>query len=143
MPFDRTRIAAASTVAALGALAAVALNAGGEQSPPQPAAAPKPVRTEVIRRTVRVTRKHPKPAPAPARPAAVRTAPPRTAPPVSPAPAASAASGGDDDHSSHGGDSDDHSGHGGGGDGHSGHGGGDDGDSGHGGHSGHGGGGDD
>jgi hypothetical protein len=131
MPFDRTRIAAASTVAALGALAAVALNAGGEQSPSQPAAAPKPeVRTVVIRRTVRVTSE---PAPAPARPAAVRTAPPRTAPPVSPAPAASAASDGDDDHSGQGGGDDDHSGHGGGDDDHSGHGGGDD-------HSGHGGG---
>jgi hypothetical protein len=128
MPFDRMRIAAASTVAALGVLAAVALNAGGEQSPSQPAAAPKPeVRTEVVRRTVRVTRKQPKSAPAPARQAAVRTAAPRTAPPVSRAPVPSAAADGGDGPSWHGGGGDDHSDHGrGGDDDHSGHGGGSD-----------------
>jgi len=125
MPFDRTRIAAASTLAALGVLAAVALGAGGEQSPSQPAATPKPeVRTEVIRRTVRVRAKHSKPAPAPARPPAVRpaasTAQPRAAQPASSAPAASAGSDDDHDHSGdgrgrgRGGGHDDHGGHEGG-----------------------------
>ena len=104
MPFDRTRIAAGTTLAALGVLAAVALNAGGKPSASQPTAAPKPeVRTEVIRRTVRVSRKHSESAPGPVRPAAQ----PRAGRPATPAPAASGASYGDDDHSGHsGGDGD-------------------------------------
>jgi hypothetical protein len=111
MPFNRTRIAAASTLAALGVLAAVALSAGGKPSPAQPAATPKPeVRTEVIRRTVHVSRKHSKSAPGPARASSVRpTAPaaqPRAAAPATPARAPSAASYDGDDRSGHGGGED-------------------------------------
>jgi hypothetical protein len=103
MPFHRMFAAAAVTLAALGLLAAIALGAGGTETPAQPSAAPKPeVRTVVIHRTVRVHRKAKRPvAPAPVAVAA-------------PSPAASS-SGHDvgDDHGGHG-DDDDHSGHGGG-----------------------------
>ncbi|HEY7077930.1 MAG TPA: hypothetical protein VH418_21280, partial [Solirubrobacteraceae bacterium] len=109
MPLTRTFAAAAVTLAALGLLAAIALGAGGTETPPaQPAATPKPeVRTVVIRRTVRVHRKRNEPA----RAAAPAPAPAPAPPPAAPAPVTSASSSGDDgDHSGHGrvgGDDDD------------------------------------
>src|SRR5918998_6467251 len=56
MPFNRTIIAAGGTLAPLAVLAAVALSAGpAEPSGAQPAAVPTPeVRTEIVRRTIRV-----------------------------------------------------------------------------------------
>lgn len=73
----KTRIAAAATILGLGGLAGLALNAGGHTSPQ--AVATKPlVRTEVIRRTIHVT-KHAKP-----------KHPIATAPPAAAAPPASA-----------------------------------------------------
>ena len=60
MSLNRTRIATGVTLAALGVLAALALSAGGDEpsTTAAPAAAPTPeVRTEIIRRTVRVKSK--------------------------------------------------------------------------------------
>lgn len=60
---NRTHIAAAGTMVALGALAAVAIGSGGEpaaKAVSTPAAQPVEVRTVVVHRTVRVVR-HQKP----------------------------------------------------------------------------------
>lgn len=64
MSLNRTRIATGCTIAALGLLAVVALNAGGDEpSASAPAAAPTPeVRTEIVRRTVHVKSKRRAPA---------------------------------------------------------------------------------
>ena len=142
MRFSRTSIAAAVTIAALGALAAVALASGGTQTTTAPAPTaetdpPAQVRTETVHRTVHRT--------APARSASsdddgtLDQGPgdaPRT--PVAPAQTTTSGHDADDDNrgpgspnSGRGGDDDgpghdvgdDHGGHGGG---HSGHGGGDD-----------------
>ncbi|HEV2062163.1 MAG TPA: hypothetical protein VGR12_04855, partial [Solirubrobacteraceae bacterium] len=56
MSLNRSQIAAGATLVALGGLAAVALVAGGGQHESSAAAAAPPaeVRTEIVRRTIRV-----------------------------------------------------------------------------------------
>lgn len=85
MKKTKARIAVAATVVALAGLAGLALSAGS-QAPKQSAIEPK-VRTEVVRRTIHVT-KYAKPK------QPVAAAPPAAAAPAAPAPAATAASGG-------------------------------------------------
>lgn len=98
----RAKIAAAATVVGLGGIAGVALSSNSGQATPSAAKPPKPkVRTQVIHRTIHVTR-HAKPkegsgvsgsgspgqpaitsaAPAPAPPAAVTSSSSATATPV-------------------------------------------------------------
>src|SRR5687768_10981810 len=52
----KTKIAAGSTLLALGVLAAFALGSGGEGASAESATQPTEVRTQTIRRTVRVRR---------------------------------------------------------------------------------------
>ena len=57
MQTTRFKIAAATTLAALGILAALALSAGGQERTSTTATAPEEVRTEVVQETVHKTRR--------------------------------------------------------------------------------------
>jgi hypothetical protein len=92
MSTTKTKIAAGTTVLALGGLAAVAIGQTGEGDTKKPAAAPVVVRTETIRRTIHVV-KHEKPKHlrTPAQPAIVARVP-SAAPPPAPPPVTAAGS---------------------------------------------------
>lgn len=85
MKFTTRTFAAGATVAGLGALAAIAMAAGGDPATPaatvEPIAQPPRVKTQVVRTTVHVTKHRPAPAPTTT----------QAAPAASPAPAPAAA----------------------------------------------------
>jgi hypothetical protein len=115
---NRTRIATAVTLLALGALTAVALASRPGEETQQPAAAsaaPEEVRTQVVRRDRTVTQDAPAPRAAPAAPRAAAPAAPARARAAAPPAAAPLDTRGDgtpedgphDDFDDHGGDRDD------------------------------------